>query len=146
MRSRPTRLSPQPWSWPGPRVLIEHPDEAVGLTYASVLRQAGYAVAVCPGPEQSEICPLAGPEECAVAHGADVVVSSLGVERPEAREVLEALRRRCPDTALVVEVAPGQEAEWHDLLRECELVVSPVAPEELLDRVREALAKRRPEL
>ena len=86
MPSNATKSSPQPWPWVGqPRVLIEHPDESAGLALASILRQAGYAVAVCPGPEQSEHCPLTGPEGCAVAHGADVVVSSLGLERPEAR-------------------------------------------------------------
>jgi DNA-binding response OmpR family regulator len=146
MRSRATRLSPQPWPWPRPRVLIEHPDEEAGLTLASILRQAGYAVAVCPGPEQSERCPLAGPEGCAVAHGADVVVSSLGLERPEAREVLQALRTRCPETALVVEVAPGQEAELQNLVPECDLIVSPVVPEQLVACVRGALARRQPEL
>ena len=147
VRSRAIRSSPQPWPWPGhPRVLIEHPDEAVGLRFASILRQAGYAVAVCPGPEQSEQCPLAGAEGCAVAHGADVVVSSLGLERPEAREVLQSLQARCPETALVVEVAPGQEAELHDLLAGCDLLDSPVVPEQLVASVRRALAARGPEL
>ncbi len=147
MRSRATRLSPQPWPWPGhPRVLIEHPDEEVGLSLASILRQAGYAVAVCPGPERSERCPLTGPEGCAVAHGADVVVSSLDLDRPEAREVLQALQARCPETALVVEVAPGQEVEWQDILQGCDLFVSPVVPEQLVACVRGALARRHPEL
>jgi CheY-like chemotaxis protein len=147
VRLKATKSSPQPWPWPGhPRVLIEHPDEVVGLRFASVLRQAGYVVAVCPGPEQSEQCPLAGPEGCAVAHGADVVVSSLGLERPEAREVLQSLQARCPETALVVEVAPGQEAELQDLLVGCDLLDSPVVPERLVASVRRALAARQPEL
>lgn len=142
MESRPTKLSPQPWPWQGqPRVLVEHPDEAAGLTLASVLRHAGYSVAICPGPEHSGRCPLAGPEGCAVAHGADVVVSSLGLDRPEAREALQALRARRPETPLVVEVAPGQEAEWRELLEGCDVVVSPVAPEQLVARVRGALSR-----
>lgn len=145
MRSHATRLSPQPWPWVGqPRVLIEHTDESAGLALAATLREAGFAVAVCPGPEQSERCPLTGPEGCAVAHGADAIVSSLGLERPETREVLRALRARCPETPLVVEVAPAQEAEWWDFLEGCELVVSPVAPEELVAVVRRALAKSSP--
>ena len=142
LRARATRLSPQPWPWVGqPRVLIEHPDESTGLALASILRQAGYAVAVCPGPEHAEHCPLTGPEGCAVAHGADVVVSSLGVERPEAREVLQALRMRRPGTPLIVEVPPGDNAEWQDLLAGCDLIVSPVVPDELVACVRAALAK-----
>ena len=146
MRARATRLSPQPWPWVGtPRVLIEHPDESAGLALASILRQAGYAVAVCPGPEQSEHCPLTGPEGCAVAHGADVVVSSLGFERPEAREVLQALRLRRPGTPLIVEVPPGDNAEWQDLLEGCDVIASPVQPDELVASVRAALAKSRPD-
>ena len=146
MRSRTTRLSPQPWPWVGqPRVLIEHPDESAGLALASILRQAGYAVAVCPGPEQSEHCPLTGPEGCAVAHGADVVVSSLGLERPEAREVLQALRLRRPGTPLIVEVPPGDNAEWRDLLEGCDAIASPVQPDDLVASVRAALAKSRPD-
>jgi DNA-binding response OmpR family regulator len=146
LRSRATRSSPQPWPWVGqPRVLIEHPDESAGLALASILRQAGYAVAVCPGPEHSEHCPLTGPEGCAVAHGADVVVSSLGLERPEAREVLQALRMRRPGTPLIVEVPPGDKAEWRDLLEGCDLIASPVVPEQLVARVRAALATSHPE-
>ena len=146
MRSPATRLSPQPWPWVGqPRVLIEHPDESAGLALASILRRAGYAVAVCPGPEQSEHCPLTGPEGCAVAHGADVVVSSLGLERLEAREVLQALRLRRPETPLVVEVPPGDNADWRDLLEGCDLIVSPVVPEQLVTCVRAALARSTPE-
>lgn len=146
MRARATRLSPQPWQWVGqPRVLIEHPDESAGLALASILRQAGYAVAVCPGPEQSEHCPLTGPEGCAVAHGADVVVSSLGFERPEAREVLQALRLRRPGTPLIVEVPPGGKAEWQDMLEGCDVIASPVQPDELVACVGAALAKSRPD-
>jgi DNA-binding response OmpR family regulator len=73
------------------------------------------------------------------------VVSSLGLERPEAREVLQALRMRRPQTPLIVEVPPGNEIEWQDLLEGCDLIVAPVVPEELVACVRAALAKSRPE-
>ncbi len=138
-------LSPEPWQWPSPRVLVEHPDEAAGLALASGLRRAGYAVAVCPGPEHSERCPLAGPEDCSVAHGADVIVSSLGLERPEARGVLAALRARCADTPLIVEVTAGQQAEYESLLDGCDLVLAPVGPAQLVAAVEGALAARRGE-
>jgi DNA-binding response OmpR family regulator len=144
MRSR-MALSPEPWLWPAPRVLVEHPDEASGLALASNLRQAGYAVAVCPGPEHSERCPLAGPGDCAVAHGADVIVSSLGLERPEARGVLAALRTRCADTPLIVEVTAGQQREYEGLLEGCDVVLSPVSPEQLVAAVDGAFAARRGE-
>ena len=144
MARRATRSSPQPWPWPGhPRVLIEHADEAAGLALASGLRQSGYAVAVCPGPEQSDRCPLAGAEGCAIAHGADLIVSSLGLDTAESREVLRALRERCPETPLIVEVAAGQEAELADLVKGCDVIVSPVDPEQLVAKVREALPSGR---
>jgi DNA-binding response OmpR family regulator len=143
MRSRSTRSSPEPWPWVGqPRVLIEHPDDSAGLALASILRHAGYAVAVCPGPAESERCPLTGPEGCAIAHGADVVVSSLGLDRAEAREVLQALRSRLPETQLVVEVPPGEDVAWRDLLEGCEILASPVAPEQLLASVQAAVARK----
>ncbi len=141
MRSRAARLSPEPWPWSGPRVLIENADEATGLAQALALRQTGYAVAVCPGPQQSERCPLAGTEGCAVAGGADAIVSSLGLDRPESREVLEALRTRYPATPLIVEVAPGQEGEWPELLDGCDLLVAPVAADQIVAAVRNALAE-----
>lgn len=146
MRSRSARVSPQPWPWVGqPRVLIEHRDESAGLELASVLRRAGYAVAVCPGPERAQDCPLAGPEGCAVAHGADVIVSSLGIDRPETREVLRALRLRLPGTPLIVEAPAGEKAEWQDVLEGCDLLTSPVVPEQLVASVQAALAKSRGE-
>lgn len=138
------KLSPQPWPWAGhPRVLIEHNDESVGMRLAAGLRQAGYAVAVCPGPAQSERCPLVGNEGCEIAHGADVIVSSLGLGSVQSRDVLQALRARCAGTPLVVEVAPGEDEEWHALLEGCQVVFSPVAPEQLVAAVDEALAEPR---
>ena len=112
------------------------------MAIARSVRQAGYPVAVCPGPSESERCPLAGPEGCAVAHGADVIVSSLGLRNPASREALQALRMRCPETPVIVEVSPGEEAEWSDLLEGCEPIASTVAPEQLVAAIREALARR----
>jgi DNA-binding response OmpR family regulator len=135
-------LSPQPWLWGHPRILIEHADESVGMSMAAALRDAGYAVAVCPGPAHSQRCPLAGDEGCEAAHGADVVVSGLGLGTPQAREVLEALRARCAGIPLIVEVAAEEKDQWSDLLEGCDVVVSPVAPDSLVAAVRGALATR----
>ncbi len=72
------RLDPQPWEWKGPRILIEHPDDARAAELADGFRRAGYAVAICPGPAQGERCPLVEGDRCAIAEGADAVVSVLG--------------------------------------------------------------------
>jgi DNA-binding response OmpR family regulator len=141
MRLREANLSPQPWPWSErPRVLIEDAEHAEGMSLATGLRQAGYVVAVCPGPAQSERCPLTGDDGCEAAHGADVIVSRLGLGTPQTREVLQALRARCAGIPLVVEVAPDETETWTDLLQGCKLVVSPVAPDDLVAAVRGVLA------
>lgn len=147
MWSRSRTLNPQPWPWPErPRVLVENPDDAAGLASASILRRAGYAVAVCCGPAERrrppERCPLVGPDGCALVHGADVIVSSLGLERPEGRAVVQALRARYPETPLVVEVAPGEADRYRQALDGCDVIPSSVTPEQLLTAVRGALARR----
>ena len=133
---RETGVSPQPWPWVGyPRVLIEHAEESEGTRLATAVREAGYAVAVCPGPPRAERCPLAGDDGCQAAHGADVIVSCLGLGTPQSREVLAALRARCAGTPLVVEAAPEEEEAWPDLLEGCEVVAPPVTPDAVVAAV-----------
>src|SRR5581483_9004195 len=91
------KLRPQPWDWPHPRVLLELPEGDGNGDRIAALRGAGYSVAVCPGPRDGSHCPLAGDDGCAVADEADIVVSSLGLHRPVARETLAALRKRLPE-------------------------------------------------
>lgn len=117
-------------------MLIEHPDEAAGLAIASGLRYAGFAVGVCPGPHGLGQCPLTGPEGCAPAHDADVVVCSLGYEREAAREVLQELRRCYPHTKLLVEVPAAIDAELRELLEGCQVVPAPASPQQIVEAVR----------
>jgi DNA-binding response OmpR family regulator len=130
------KLNPQPWRWSHPRVLVEHPDEAIGLEISSGLRFAGYAVAVCPGPAGHGRCPLTGPAGCAPAHDADLVVCSLGYENEAAVEILRELRSRYPDTQLVVEVPPDMDAGLSALLDGCTKLPAPASPEQIVDAVR----------
>jgi hypothetical protein len=100
---RKQRIEPGLWQWPGrPRVLIEDPDLESGLKSAWALRQAGYTVAICRGPEPDEYCPLVGPDDCALVVGADVVVSGVGPE------IEEAVKRRHPDKPVLAPVEPEQ--------------------------------------
>jgi hypothetical protein len=95
------RIDPGAWQWPGrPRVLIEDPDLESGLSTAWALRQAGYTVAICRGPEPDEYCPLVGSDDCALVVGADVVISGVGPE------IEEAVRRRHPGKAVVAPERP----------------------------------------
>jgi len=139
---RTTSLNPEPWPWPDhPRILVENPDDAAGLQLATVLRDAGYGVAVCPGPAAHERCPLAGPEGCTIAQGADAVVFGLGLERAETREVLQALRARAPHLPIVVETTRAEEELWPELLRGCEVVRPWGPPEQLVSAVHRALER-----
>lgn len=140
MRERESRLSPQPWPWIGPRVLVEQAAGDRADALVAVLRRAGYAVAVCPGPLAGGRCPLAGEEGCAAAEGADAVVSSLGLQTAEAREALAALRARLPRTPLLVEAGVEDVARWRELVEDCQIVAAPAVPEQLLEAVRAALA------
>jgi len=135
-------ITPQPWRWDRPRVLVEHPDEAASLTIASGLRYAGYAVAICSGPLDVGQCPLCGSDGCATAHDADLVVSCLGFEREAAREVMRALRTRCPDVPLLIEAPPGTDSDLRDLFAGCHVLPAPATPEQVVAAVQEVLGKR----
>jgi len=139
--ARAVSLSPQPWRWGHPRVLIEHPDEAAGLAIASGLRFAGYAVTVCPGPHGRGQCPLIGPEGCAPAHDADLVVCCLGYEREAAREVLRELRTRYPHMPLVVETPSDLDVDLREQLDGCHQLPAPATPEQIVAAVQSLLGQ-----
>ena len=135
-------LDPQPWEWTGPRVLIEHADESRADALAAALRQAGYAVAVCPGPAPDEACPLAAGDGCATAFGADLVVSGLGFETPAAREALRALRTRAPRLPIVVVADANDIVDWPELVDGCPLAVpAAAAPEQVVELVQATLKR-----
>jgi DNA-binding NarL/FixJ family response regulator len=136
-------LRPQPWDWPGPRVLLEQVYSADTIGRVDALRRAGFAVSVCPGPTAEDRCPLAGDEGCAAAHGADVVVSSLGLETAEAREALAALHARLPRLPVLVEAAAEVAARWPDLVRADDRLEVGIGGDALVERVRLALQERR---
>lgn len=143
MRFRQRKLSPHPWRWPQrPRVLLENPDGDAGLVAAAALRRAGYAVAICPGPVEEGRppgrCPLVAHEGCALADGADVIVTSLGLDYAENQDVVRALRAHYPETPLVVEAPPEAAGRYPELLEGCDVVASPAAPEALVAAVRKA--------
>lgn len=131
-----SRLSPQPWQWVGPRVLVEHPDADAAADVVAALRRSGFAVAVCPGPADGGLCPLATEDGCAAAEGADVVVSALGLGTPETRAALSALRRRLPETPLLVTATAAEAERWPELVYGAALVDPSAPAEQVLDGVR----------
>lgn len=142
-------MSPEPWRWRDrPRVLLENPDGDASLVGAAVLRRAGCSVAVCPGPvqrgRQPERCPLIGPEGCALVDGADVIVTSLDLRKPDCVNVVDALRRFHPGTPLVVETSPDHAVEHAELLEGCDVIEAPARPKDLLAAVKNALGSAVP--
>jgi CheY-like chemotaxis protein len=134
-RETAPKINPQPWLWNHPRVLVEEPDEAAGLAISSALRFAGYSVGVCPGPRGHGQCPLTGPGGCAPAHGADLIVCSLGYEREVAREVLRELRARYPGIPMLVAVPSEVDAELGRLLDGCHRLPAGASAEEVVAAV-----------
>ena len=129
-------------SWPfaeRPRVLLEHPDPAACFALTDELRRRGYTVAVCSGPDVDARCPLHALESCAGVEGADVVVTALGFERQDAREVLRGLRTRYPGKPLVVEVAVADALELEEDLYGCTVVPEDAEPARVADAVTGAL-------
>ena len=134
-------LQPQPWDWPRPRVLLELPEREDREARVDALCRAGYSIAVCPGPTAAGQCPLAGDEGCAAAHGADIVVSALGLDTPEGLEPLVALRTRLPHLPVLVEADAEASARWPELVREDERLEPGAGPAELVERVRSVLGE-----
>lgn len=144
----PLKKKMEPGTWHGqggPKVLLEHPggDELIGAVFA--LRDAGYDVAVCGGPVQPglkpERCPLLDPEGCPLVEGADVVVTSFDLNRPETRDIVFELRSLRPRKPLVIETSPENAELYPELLTGADLITSPTEPSEVLAAVEKALSK-----
>jgi hypothetical protein len=145
VRKRPVTIDPEPWRFSGrPRVLIEHPDAGAGLDLATALRRAGCTVAICRGPDATADpatrCPLHRLEPCAVVEGADVVVTALGFDREDAREVLRGLRTRYPSTPLVIEATVAETLELEDELAGCTVVPQDADPDRVAAAVKGVVA------
>lgn len=88
-----------------PRVLVENPDRAELLAHATILRDAGYDVAVCCGPQATSgeegHCPLVDGERCSLVDGADVVVTTTSLKRGD--EIIAALEG-VDDARIIVEI------------------------------------------
>jgi hypothetical protein len=140
MRTQPVTIELGPWRFPQrPRVLIEHPDLDAGLRLATALREAGCNVAVCRGPDAAGYpatrCPLHQLEPCAAVEGADVVVTALGFEREEARDVVAGLRARYPSVPVVVAATVGEAIDLGETLDGCRVVPVDSGPSRVVDAV-----------
>jgi hypothetical protein len=123
--------------WPdsagSPRALVECQDAAVQDGLARALRESGYSVATCGGPETraSHTCPLVTEGRCGLVEDADVVVHALDSAAETHRTVLYAIRDRVPDTPVVVEVTAADRDDAR--AAGYETVRYPVSRQALLD-------------
>lgn len=128
----------------GPRVLVEATEWASRETMSAVLRDKGYNVIGCPGPEGSdERCALVASGDCSAAKEADVIVHTLRHSDERNREVLLDLQRHYPDTPIVVEVPTPTVERFADDFARCEVVPFPMTATTLLAGVRTALGSGR---
>jgi DNA-binding NtrC family response regulator len=120
------------------RVLVENPDGAEQWALHSILAAAGHDVAVCVGPNRARgvRCPLVEDGRCALAEGADVVLSSLSLSQLESREVIRALRERLPATPVIVAAPPARATLYADTLEGCSIERPPLT----VERVRNAIS------
>jgi hypothetical protein len=123
------------------RVLIENPDMGAGFAAERVLQDAGYEVAVCGGPDRlpDHECPLVHDGRCGLSEGADAIVHSLNLDRPEHAAVLRALRDRLPDVPIVVEVPAPAMVRHEALLSTCRVLPAPATRVSLTDAVQSVL-------
>jgi hypothetical protein len=159
-------LHPEAWGEPTgkPKVLIENPDCADLWAHAEILREAGYEVAVCSGPQQPEArpswlgrrsgnfpdptdllvdpvrtrCPLVAHGHCPLVEDADVVVSTTSLA--DSREILATISSR-GTPPLVVEGTRGALERDRDVIKDAVVIEEPVTETELLTAVEKALRR-----
>jgi hypothetical protein len=143
MRQR--TVDPPTWGPRGTkaRIVIENADPAEQWAEDRILREAGYEVLTCAGPDSlaGRPCPVVLGTDCPGVAGADVVVSSLRVEKDGGRAVITGLRARYPDIPLVVDAPPAAVADHADALEGCH-VIFPLTARTLVEAVDTVLAER----
>jgi hypothetical protein len=131
-----------PGAWPAEkgrlRVLVEHPDRAVLTGAVDILRDAGYDVATCVGPDGGRRCPLVEFGRCSLVEDADVVVTS--PELAYSDELLEIFDERVVNT-VVVDVDPRALEEVSDVIPDATLVQLPLTPRSLREAVLQAASR-----
>lgn len=128
--------------WPhgtsGPRALVECENPAIQDGLTRVLREHGYTVAVCEGPQAraARTCSLVVDGACGLVDGADVVVHALDATESAHQTILSSIREHVPETPVVVEVGPTDvDAQSADVVAGCEQVRYPIDRQALIDAV-----------
>jgi hypothetical protein len=93
-------------------VLVVHHDPDMADQESDWLRQAGFTVGECSGPQHGP-CPILSNLPCPAVENADVLVYDVWAsgDTTSERELIESLRELHPDIPLVL-TAPGMEFDW----------------------------------
>lgn len=123
-----------------PRVVLEAPDGLEGAALWRLLKEQGYEVSWCPGPEGPPAvwCPVMSGRRCDFIDAADVVLWALGFDDPVCCEVLEKLRSVHADASVVVLASSDDVAERADLLEGHRVLRTPFSTSELIDALESA--------
>ncbi|GJM37711.1 MAG: hypothetical protein DHS20C19_10780 [Acidimicrobiales bacterium] len=126
----------------GPRVLIEETDFAKQEAVKRILRDRGYEVAACGGPEATDDrCALVAHDQCDAVARADVVVHSMRPQDPRNREVLTNIIESYPDVPVIVEAPrPYVERQPEDFV-DCAVIYQPMTARTLIEVVEKVLAE-----
>lgn len=93
-------------------VLVVHHDLDMADQESDWLRQAGFTVSECAGPQYGA-CPILHDLPCSAVDGADVLVYDVWAsgDTESEQDLIERLRELHPDTPIVL-TAPGLEFDW----------------------------------
>lgn len=89
----------------------------------NLLEKMGHPVEVCHGPDWGHVCAIVT-GDCPMVDAAHGIVFRLDLDRPVHRTILNRYKESvADDVPLVVVVAPGQEAEYADILADVQVWV-----------------------
>jgi hypothetical protein len=127
------------------RVVIEASEPILGHVSAGILRDGGYTVELCGGPDHltPRRCPLLAGAACRLLSKADAVIFCLPLGRPKNRAVLRVMAISYPRVGVCVIAPPTGGLPSRGLLRGRELVPRSLKQEQLLESVEAAIARVR---
>jgi hypothetical protein len=122
------------------RVLIESSDPCLGWAAGDLLREEGFAVAMCwaRGPGGPASCPMIDVGWCPLVEAADVIVQSFEAAERKGFPILEVIRDAYPEKQICVDDPRGGWQVLEEWAR-TGAIDTRTAPARLVDAVREAV-------
>ena len=127
-----------------PRVVVEAPTSPWHWLVKEAQSLTAFDVQFCSGPagRSDHQCPLVAGSRCPLVEQADVVITGLGLDDPQTREIVAALRAEFPATPLVVLAKQGEARRLRELLADCNVIPFPWTAQKMAAAVSSALEAR----